>query len=196
MHAMCRAMSAITALELSNDPKTTVNVGVVRGGDTAGAIASEVRVHVDMRSLDSMSLEALERDVIARVQAAVTMENTLRGKDSDLRVTVESVAYADIPAAASPEDSYIVQTAIAACAMLKLKADTTITASTNANIPMSRSIPAVTLGYGGTSKGVHSLNESFDPTNGHLAAQKALLVLFALAGLEGEIMPLVDNGLL
>ena len=191
MHAMCRAMSAIAALELSNDPKTIVNVGVIRGGDTAGAIASEVRVHVDMRSLDSLSLEALERDVIARVQAAVTMENTLRGKDIDLCVTVEAIAYADIPAAASPADSCIVQTAVAAGNMLKIKADTTITASTNANIPMSRSIPAVTLGYGGTGRGVHSLNESFDPTNGHLAAQKALLVLFALAGLEGEVAPLV-----
>ena len=191
MHAMCRAMSAIAAIDLSTDPKTTVNVGIIRGGESAGAIASEVRVHVDMRSLAQKALNDLEKEVFSRVQAAVSMENQHRGKAGGTLVTVEANSYSDIPAASAAEDSLIVQTAMAASKVLKLACDTAQTASTNSNIPMSRGIPGLTLGYGGISKGVHSLGESYDPANGHLAAQKALLTIYALAGAEGVTEPLV-----
>ena len=188
---MCRAMSAIAALEPPTDPKTTVNIGIVCGGTSAGAIAAEARAHVDMRSLDASCLDELEKEVNARVQAAVTTENTLRAKPGEARVTVEARPYSDIPAASAPESGIIVQTAIAASEALGLGINLAISASTNANIPMSKGIPALTLGYGGVSTAIHSLEESFDPTDAYKAAQKALLVVFALAGLEGETKPLV-----
>ncbi|MCC8193084.1 MAG: M20/M25/M40 family metallo-hydrolase [Deltaproteobacteria bacterium] len=191
LHAMCRAMSAISAIDLPSDPKTTVNVGIISGGDSAGAIAAECGAHVDMRSLGADALNALEKEVFSRVQAAVAMENRHRNKTAETPVTVEALSYSDIPAAQTPEDSVIVQTAVAAGKYLELEADTAQTASTNANIPMSRGIPALTLGYGGTSRGVHSLGESWEPADGYRAAQKALLTLLALAGLEGVTEPLV-----
>lgn len=189
MHAMCRAMSAVAAIELPANPKTTVNIGVIGGGSSAGAIAAEARVHVDMRSLDAVCLEKLAKDVHARVQSAVAMENSQRG--GERFVTVEALPYADIPAANAPEDGLAVRTAVAASRALKLHPDLTPSASTNSNIPMSRGIPSLTLGYGGVSTAIHSLDESFDPTDAYLAAQKALLVVFALAGLEGVTQPLV-----
>ncbi len=189
MHAMCRAMSAVAAIEPPTDPKTTVNVGVISGGTSVGAIATEARVHVDMRSLDATRLMELEKEVFARVRAAVATENASRGVNDG--VTVEIRSYSDIPAASAPADSVIVQLATAVTETLKIKPDLGVSASTNANIPMSLGIPAVCLAYGGESVGVHSPEESYDPTNGHLAAQKALLTVLALAGLEGVTQPLV-----
>ena len=188
MHAMCRAMSAVAALEPPQDPKTTVNIGVLSGGTSVGAIAAEARVHVDMRSLDASLLANLEQDVLSRVQAAVATENAFRGRDG---VTVEAVSYTDIPAAASPLDGVAVLTATAASTALRIEPNMSYTASTNANIPMSRGIPALTLGYGGISTDIHSMNESFDPTDAYLATQKVLLTIFALAGLQGVCEPLV-----
>ncbi|SBV90831.1 putative Peptidase M20 [uncultured delta proteobacterium] len=193
MHAMCRAMSAVAAIDLPSDPKTTVNIGVVSGGDSAGAIAAEARVHVDMRSLEQAAMDALEKEVFSRVQTAVAMENRLRNQPGVANVSVEANSYADIPAAFTPENSVIVRTVFAASKALKLEADTSQTASTNANIPMSRGIPAVTLGYGGVSTGVHSLGECWDSADAYRAAQKALLVIFALAGLDGVTEPLVGK---
>lgn len=189
LHALCRAMSAIAAMEPPKDPKTTVNIGVVRGGSSAGAIAAEARAHVDMRSLDAGLLDELEKDVFARVHAAVATENAFRGVSAG--VTLECDSYSDIPAASTPLDAVIVQTAVAAGNALGIKADLDISASTNSNIPMSKGVPALTLGYGGVSMGVHTLEESYDPAGGHLAAQKALLTILALSGLEGTTKPLI-----
>lgn len=188
MHAMCRAMSAVAAISPPTDPKTTVNIGVISGGTSVGGIATEARVHVDMRSLDAECLIALEKEVFTRVHAAVATENAFRGKTEG--VTVELNSYADIPAAMMPVDSVIVQTSIAAGEAVGVPQNLSYSASTNSNIPLSRGIPALTLGYGGISTDIHTLEEWYDPTDAYLATQKALLVILALSGLEGVAKPL------
>lgn len=189
MHAMCRAMSAVAAIEPPTDPKTTVNIGVISGGTSVGGIATEARVHVDMRSLDAGALIALEKEVFTRVRAAVATENASKGRTEG--VSVEFNSYTDIPAAVALPDSLIVQAAIAAGETVGVPQNYSYSASTNSNIPLSRGIPAVTLGHGGISVGMHTLEESYDPTDGYFAAQKALLVILALAGLDGVSKPLV-----
>ena len=56
-------------------------------------------------------------------------------------------------------------------------------ASTDANIPISLGIPAITLGRGGRGGGVHSLEEWWSGEGAYLAVQRALLVTLAAAGL-------------
>ena len=53
--------------------------------------------------------------------------------------------------------------------------------STDANLPMSLKIPAITIGGGGTSMNAHALNESFDATDSWKGTQNALLLTIALA---------------
>jgi hypothetical protein len=57
------------------------------------------------------------------------------------------------------------------------------TSSTNANIPISQGVPAVTIGRGGVGGGSHSLDEWWINDKGYLAIQNALLILVAEAGL-------------
>ena len=54
--------------------------------------------------------------------------------------------------------------------------------STDANIPISLGIPATTIGRGGIGEGGHSLHEWWSNEDGHLAIQKALLIVVASAG--------------
>jgi hypothetical protein len=53
--------------------------------------------------------------------------------------------------------------------------------STDANVPMSLGIPAITVSGGGIGAGAHSLGESFDTTDSWRGTQRALLLAVALA---------------
>jgi hypothetical protein len=55
--------------------------------------------------------------------------------------------------------------------------------STNSNIPIARGVPAVTIGRGGIGGNTHAPEEWWLNRNGHLAIQRALLLLVAEAGL-------------
>jgi hypothetical protein len=84
------------------------------------------------------------------------------------------------PPAARPEDSVIVRRAIAVSKELGLPVSLQ-EGSTDANIPMSLGIPAITINGGGTGKGAHSLGETFDTTDTWKGTQRAPLLTVALA---------------
>ena len=54
-------------------------------------------------------------------------------------------------------------------------------ASTDANIPLSRGIPAITIGAGGTGGGAHTIAEWYDNRNGPRGIARALGIITALA---------------
>ena len=54
--------------------------------------------------------------------------------------------------------------------------------STDANVPMSMGIPAITIGGGGSTTGAHSLGECWVDEDGSLAVKNALLVALATLG--------------
>jgi len=56
--------------------------------------------------------------------------------------------------------------------------------STDANIPLSVGIQAISLGAGGRSGGAHTLEEWFDPAGRELGLQRIALTVLAVAGLE------------
>ena len=49
------------------------------------------------------------------------------------------------------------------------------------------------LGRGGTESGTHTLAEWFDPAGVWVCEQKSILLLLALAGIEGELEPLGET---
>ena len=53
--------------------------------------------------------------------------------------------------------------------------------STDANVPMSLRIPAVTIGGGGRGVDGHALTEAFDATDAWKGTQNAVLLTIALA---------------
>ena len=65
--------------------------------------------------------------------------------------------------------------------------------SMDANIPLSMGIPGVGLFGGGSRGNGHSLDEWYDPTDAHLGMRRTLLLLLALAGLEGVSRPLLPR---
>jgi acetylornithine deacetylase/succinyl-diaminopimelate desuccinylase-like protein len=190
IHAMGRAIAKIADLETPASPKTTFTVGTVRGGISVNAIAGEAGMAIDLRSNSPEELLTLEQKVMAEIRTAVTEENTRWTSD---KITVEITLIGDRPAGTQPDDAKIVQAARRSLAALGQQVRSLTAASSDANVPISLGVPAVTLGGGGESDGWHSLNEWFKPTDAYLGPQNALLTVLGLVGLDGVCQPLLDR---
>jgi len=178
IQAMGRAIAKIDAFEVPSQPKTTFNVGRVGGGTSVNAIPFEAWMEVDMRSADPSALKTLDEKFQAALKQAVDEENKRWNNRRPVTVSAELVGVR--PAGQTPNDSAIVQTAVAVSRALRLQ-DTLAEGSTDSNVPMNMGIPAITVGGGGVGAGAHSLNESFDTTDSWKGTQRALLLAIALA---------------
>jgi len=178
MGAMGRAIAKIQEMKVPSQPKTTFNVGRTGGGTSVNSIPFEAWIEVDMRSSDPVSLAAVDAMFQKAVDAAVVEENQRWGKPGVITVVKELVG--DRPAGSTPENSSIVRNGLAAATVLGFSSNLG-EGSTDSNIPMSLSVPSITIGGGGRGRDAHALTESFDMTDAWMGTQHALLLTVALA---------------
>jgi acetylornithine deacetylase/succinyl-diaminopimelate desuccinylase-like protein len=149
VHEMARAVAALTGVDVPAEPKTTFNVGTIRGGKSVNAIAQECIADVDLRSLETGDLEKLEQEFLS-------MLKRIPAKGIHVKATMAG----ERPAAEEPPDSPLVKTAIDAARHLGFKAELTAS-STDAALSLSRGVSSITIGtYRG--RGVHTLEEEVD----------------------------------
>src|SRR3990170_950334 len=117
IHALGRAMARIADFQVPTSPRTTFNVGRVGGGTSINAISSDAWMEVDLRSGDTASLRALEKQFRQAVNDAAAEENARWGS-SALTVSIETVGMR--PAGRLPSSAPIVQAAIGASKALNL----------------------------------------------------------------------------
>ena len=111
---------------------------------------------------------------------ALDWENALRGRQwQPMRLRFEISS--DRPAGVAPGDSLVVRAALVATECIGRRAECAI-ASTDANVPLSLGIPAVTLGGGGRGGDTHTPHEWFENRDGALGLARALTVIAATAG--------------
>ena len=178
MGAMGRAIAKIQEMQVPKQPRTTFNVGRTGGGTSVNSIPFEAWIEVDMRSSDPASLAAVDAMFQKAVDAAVLEENQRWGKPGVITVVKELVG--DRPAGSTPENSPIVRSGLAAATVLGFTSNLG-EGSTDSNIPMSLSVPSITIGGGGRGRDAHALTESFDTTDAWMGTQHALLLTIALA---------------
>ncbi|NER14397.1 M20/M25/M40 family metallo-hydrolase [Leptobacterium flavescens] len=163
----------------SKGEKTSFNIGRIGGGTSVNAIPFESWMEVDMRSVSVEHLQQIDNIFKASMQKALTEYNNSGVKD---KVSLELIPIGDRPSGEHPADVPLVQRAIAVSNFIG--ANTQLTrGSTNANIPISQGVPAVTIGRGGKGGGAHSLGEWWINENGAAAIKLALLLTVLEAGL-------------
>ncbi|WP_295325359.1 M20/M25/M40 family metallo-hydrolase [uncultured Sphingopyxis sp.] len=189
VHAMGRAIAAIGDIVPPTEPRTTFTVGVAKGGTSVNAIAGKATIEIDLRSDSGENLTALEGQAMAAVDAGVAAEN--RRWNSN-RIAVTRTLIGDRPGGATPDNSNIVQVALAAAriggAVPKLA-----NSSTDSNVPIAHGIPAITLPGGGEGGDFHSLGEWYRPVDPWIGAQRAALTVLALVGVDGAGEPLLQK---
>jgi acetylornithine deacetylase/succinyl-diaminopimelate desuccinylase-like protein len=178
IHALGRAVAAIADLQVPETPRTTFNVGRLGGGTSVNAIAAEAWMEVDLRSSDAAALDVLDRRFRDAVDRAVSAENLRWGGRAPVSATVDRTGTR--PGGRTPDSDPLVRASLAIARSVG-GAATLGEGSTDANIPMSRGIPAITIGGGGVIQGAHSPEETFDPSGSVAGTERALLTVLAAA---------------
>ena len=164
------------------DVRVSYNVGVTGGGTSVNSIPFESWMEVDMRSESPERLAGMDKLLQDAVQKALKEENQLKRFGADLTVDVKLIG--DRPSGVEDPGLPFVQRAIATASFLHAEPKLGVE-STNANIPISKGVPAVTIGCGGAAGGFHSLGEWWlDDKKAYIATQRALLLLLAEAGIS------------
>ncbi|MCY4511561.1 MAG: M20/M25/M40 family metallo-hydrolase [Acidobacteria bacterium] len=186
-HAMSRAVrhfQDVADTLTRNGPRTSYNVGRIGGGTSVNAIPFESWMEVDMRSISPESLARVEAAFVAAMDRALEEENALRRDGPAL--TVEKDRIGDRPSGEGDRGAPLVQRALATTAVFGVQGELG-RSSTDSNIPIALGIPAVTIGRGGIGFGGHSPGEYWINVDGHLAIQRALLLVVAEAGMAGVV---------
>jgi len=137
---------------------------------------------VDLRSASEGELLRLDAFFRRAVREAADDENATRRKgDLSLELTVKLIGQR--PSGETPVASPIVELAQETTRALGFtpRLDQ---ASTDANLPISMGIPAITLGAGGTSGSSHTFDEWYDPRGRELGLKRAVLVMLGMVGLR------------
>ena len=175
IHELFKLGAAIASLEVPSTPKVSYNIGVIGGGTSVNTIAEEAHCLLDMRSGDPSALADIERRVMALVEEARQRPD----------VVVETQLIGDRPAGSIPQDHPLIQAGVGALTALGAsEAGFPIIfteGSTDANIPLSRGIPATCIAIT-TGGGTHTLGEFLDPEPVALGLKQLALLTLSVTG--------------
>ena len=174
VHALNRAMAAFIdarPLDPRSVPKIAVNVGIIEGGSSVNSIPSSARAKVDIRSEHNDRIDELVASLHNAVARAEEVENA-RALGSKVTVKIREIGTR--PAAKLPSDAPLIGFLRAVDGHLGIRSRLDC-ASTDANIPLSLGIPAVSIGAGGQGGGAHTASEWYSPRGRDLGLKRILL---------------------
>ncbi len=179
IHALSRAMACfleIASSEASGSPRVSYNFGTVEGGSSINSIPTNARTKIDMRSQDPARMETLVELLNASVDKSLQTENE---RATGGRVTARVKEIGSRPGGEISADAYLLKAIRQVDAHLGVRAVLDC-ASTDANIPLSIGIPAVSIGAGGRGGGAHTPAEWFHPDGREIGLRRILLTLALL----------------
>jgi len=183
--ALARAIEIFSQTPVPASPKTTFNVGVIRGGTSVNSIPESASMRVDLRSTSMAEIDRLERALRVALEQAMDAENRSAAQHGTRRpqsVHCETVAIGNRPAGELDPEARILKVIRAVDLHLGNTAQIQ-RASTDANIPLSLGREAIAVGGGGSGGGAHTLQEWFDCSGRELGLKRILLTMLTLAGI-------------
>jgi acetylornithine deacetylase/succinyl-diaminopimelate desuccinylase-like protein len=186
--ALASALAVVGETQLPDEPRTTLNIGTIHGGTSVNSIPERAAASIDFRSTSSDELLRLEVALHRAVEDAVSRANEiakmLRGRSRG-PLTFAIARIGDRPAAQLPPDSPVLETLRSVDRHLGIRTDLRL-GSTDANIPIARGVPALSMGAGGDGGGAHTLAEWYSDKNRELGLRRALLLTLAIAEWAAE----------
>ncbi|HUA96984.1 MAG TPA: M20/M25/M40 family metallo-hydrolase [Terracidiphilus sp.] len=183
--ALAAALAEVAATEIPEEPRTTLNLGTIRGGTSVNSIPESAQASLDFRSTGAEQLVRLEVALHRAVEDAVARANAHAAAGRG-RLTFSIAAIGDRPAAHLAPDSAIRETLRAVDRHLGIQTDLRL-GSTDANLPLSLGIPALSLGAGGEGGGAHTLAEWYAPSPPQRESGLRRALLLALAMLASAV---------
>jgi acetylornithine deacetylase/succinyl-diaminopimelate desuccinylase-like protein len=163
-------------------PRTTLNLGTISGGTSVNSIPESAQATIDFRSTSSDELLRLEVALHRAVEDAAehcnTQAKTVGGQGRGLlNYDIEMIG--DRPAAQLAADSPLMEALLAVDRHLGLRTELRL-GSTDANIPLSLGVPALSMGAGGDGGGAHTLAEWYSDKDRETGLKRVLLLTLAM----------------
>ena len=174
VHALARAITLFTDRVPSTGPRSSFNFGLIEGGTSINSIPSEARAKVDLRSESAGRIDEMATLLAAAVDEATNLEN---GRGTG-RVATKIKEIGSRPGGGLASEAPILEYMRAVDSHLGIRSHLDCS-STDANIPLSLGIPAISIGTGGQG-GPHTASEWYQPEGRELGLRRILLALCLL----------------
>jgi tripeptide aminopeptidase len=177
VHALTRSVAAFTEeIQVPESPRSSFNFGLIHGGTSVNSIPVEARAKVDLRSEDPERINSMVSLLQACVEKAVDTENA---RSTGGRVSSRTKEIGSRPGGALPAGAAILEWVQAVDSFLGIRSYLDCS-STDANIPLSLGLPALSIGAGGHGGGAHTPAEWYHPDGREAGLQRILLVFCLL----------------
>jgi acetylornithine deacetylase/succinyl-diaminopimelate desuccinylase-like protein len=180
VHALSHAISSFAqTAEFRKEGETcrfAYNFGIVEGGASVNSIPAQALAKLDLRSEQPEMLEQLSQLVNHSVERALEFENR---HARTARITAKIKELGSRPGGKLEADAPLLRAIQAVDGYLQIRSRVNC-ASTDANIPLSLGLPAISIGSGGRGGGAHTAQEWFHPEGRETGLKRILLLLAVL----------------
>jgi len=180
--ALARGIVRFSNVPVPSDPRSSYNFGTIEGGTSVNSIPARAAVKVDLRSEQESEVVKMEKALREAMQTGLRDELAAANESSDaLQITFRSLGAR--PAGKISDNAPLVDTIRSVDRFLGNRSRLE-RSSTDANIPLSLGVPAVSLGGGGKGGGSHTLAEWYDASGRDLGVKRLFLATLTLAGVQ------------
>jgi tripeptide aminopeptidase len=185
INALIRGALRFINTRVPATPRTTLNLGQIEGGTSVNSIPHEARLKVDIRSESEDELAKLESALRDSISAGVRDEMEPPRDRSKGKLEWKVDLLGSRPGGELAPESPLLA-ALRAADDFVGNHSRIERSSTDANIPLSSGIDAISIGAGGTGGGAHSLQEWYEPSGREMGLKRALLTLLGISGIAEE----------
>jgi acetylornithine deacetylase/succinyl-diaminopimelate desuccinylase-like protein len=185
INALVRGSVRFINTKVPASPRTTFNIGQIEGGTSVNSVPYEARLKVDIRSESEDELTRLESALRECIAAGVRDEMDSARDRSKGKLDWKVELLGSRPGGELAQDSPLLAALRTADEFVGNQSRIE-RSSTDANIPLSLGIDAISIGAGGSGGGAHSLQEWYDSAGREAGLKRALLTLLGVSGVAEE----------
>ena len=187
VHALCRAVVLFNDSRgqspSATEPRYSFNFGIIDGGSSINSIPAEARAKVDLRAESQRKMDQLADLLNECVERALEIENE-RSSGAKLGVRIREIG--SRPGGRLPDNAAILGVLRGVDHYLGIRAQLDCS-STDANIPISLGLDALSIGAGGQGGGAHTTAEWYNPEGRDLGLKRMLLAMCLVASRKQDL---------
>ena len=185
INALVRGSVRFISTKVPASPRTTFNIGQIEGGTSVNSIPHEARLKVDIRSESEDELTRLESALRECIAAGIRDEMDSARDRSKGKLEWKVELLGSRPGGELASDSPLLA-ALRAADEFVGNVSRIERSSTDANIPLSMGIDALSIGAGGNGGGAHSLQEWYDSAGREAGLKRTLLTVLGISRVAEE----------
>lgn len=177
VHAAGTLIASLAQLANRERPHAVITVSRMSGGELLTSVPRDAWIDVDIRAIDPTRIARLQHTILQLAQRIATDESR---HQPTLALHVRTESLGERPAGHLDASHPLVRHAMRATERAG-RIPHAASASTDANVPLSRGIPAIAIGAGGAGGDAHLPSEWFDDAGSEVGLVRLLDLVTTIA---------------